>query len=57
MNNEYHLSYVIMPFGKYKDEYIGDIPNNYLEWLYDNVELNGKLREAVSYVLDLENDD
>lgn len=29
---------MIMPFGKYKGEQLGDIPDNYLQWIIDNVD-------------------
>jgi len=41
-----------MPFGKYKGEYIYDLPINYLEWLYENIELSGDIQEAVSKTID-----
>jgi hypothetical protein len=41
-----------MPFGKYKGEYIYDLPINYLEWLYENIELRGDIQEAVSKAID-----
>ncbi len=25
----------LMPFGEYKDEYLGDVPARYLLWFYD----------------------
>jgi uncharacterized protein (DUF3820 family) len=28
----------IMPWGKYKGEYLCDLPNGYLEWVETNVE-------------------
>lgn len=38
---------VTMPFGKYKGKKIDEIPDSYLIWLYDNVNMNYMLREAV----------
>jgi uncharacterized protein (DUF3820 family) len=43
---------IIMPFGKHKGEYVCDLPIGYLEWLYDNIELNGDLAEAVDRAID-----
>lgn len=48
-----YLDDIIMPFGKYKGECIVDIPLSYLEWIYDNLELNGDLQQAVSDAIDL----
>jgi uncharacterized protein (DUF3820 family) len=53
---KYYINYVIMPFGKYKGEYVTDLPIKYLDWLYKNVELFGELEEAVNYMLDKDND-
>jgi hypothetical protein len=44
---------VIMPFGKYKGEELLDIPVEYLEWLYDNVELYSSLEQKVSDAISL----
>jgi hypothetical protein len=43
---------IVMPFGKYKGEYISDLPIDYLEWLYENIELRGILQQAVSDAID-----
>lgn len=48
-----HLEDIIMPFGKYKGEQLLDIPASYLEWIYDNLELNGDLEQAVSDAIDI----
>ena len=48
-----HLEDIIMPFGKYKGEQLLDIPASYLEWIYDNLELNGDLEHAVSDAIDI----
>lgn len=40
-----------MPFGKFKGEEVEDIPEGYLFWLWDNVELRTPLLEAVADVL------
>ena len=39
-----------MPFGKYKDEIMGDIPDSYLEWIVDNIE-DPEIVEAARLVL------
>ncbi len=36
-----------MPFGKYRDENLEEIPTSYLLWLRDNVELKAWLDRAV----------
>lgn len=48
-----HFEDIIMPFGKYKGEQLLDIPVSYLEWIYDNLELNGDLEQAVSDAIDV----
>lgn len=48
-----HFEDIIMPFGKYKGEQLLDIPASYLEWIYDNLELNGDLEQAVSDAIDI----
>lgn len=47
---------MIMPFGQYKGEELLDIPTEYLEWLYENVELYGDLEQEVSDVLSEKSD-
>lgn len=47
------LEDIRMPFGKYKGESLLDIPVSYLEWVYDNIELDGDLEESVSNAIDL----
>ena len=37
-----------MPFGKHKGEQVNDLPLSYLEWLRDNVELFGALKDEVN---------
>lgn len=37
-----------MPFGKYEGRLIDDIPDNYLLWLWENVDLQGPLLDAVA---------
>ena len=36
-----------MPFGKYRDEPIHEIPKNYLNWLLNKCKLNSELKTAV----------
>lgn len=48
--NDY-LDDIIMPFGKYKGEYVCDLPLKYLEWLTDNCELRGELEKSVKQAL------
>jgi len=43
---------IIIPFGKYKGEYVCDLPIRYLTWLEDNIELDEELSEAVSKAID-----
>jgi len=39
---------VKMPFGKYKGEFLGDIPRDYLKWCVLNLEnLDSKLEKAM----------
>jgi hypothetical protein len=52
MKMDNYLDDIKMPFGKYKGEYIYDLPINYLEWLYENIELRGDIQEAVSKAID-----
>jgi len=33
---------MIMPWGKFVGYDLGDIPNNYLEWLLDNIEIKNR---------------
>ena len=44
-----------MPFGKYRDQDLDDIPDSYLLWVLNNVEsLNPFLRRAILSRLDLD---
>ena len=36
-----------MPFGKYRDEPIRELPDDYLDWILQNVELKGSLLRAL----------
>lgn len=49
-NNEPQV--VVMPFGKYKGEYLGDIPVSYLAWLISVVE-DKSLKSAVQKTHDM----
>jgi len=40
-----------MPFGKHKGKRIEDIPEDYLEWLWEKVDLYGELKTAVENAL------
>lgn len=47
-----HLELMTMPFGKYKGQYVFDLPIGYLEWLQNNVPLRENLEKAVSKAID-----
>lgn len=32
----FDVTKVMMPFGKYRGQYIGDLPQEYIDWLLDN---------------------
>jgi hypothetical protein len=36
-----------MPFGKFKGQHVDELPGDYLEWLFENVDLRGGLEKAV----------
>lgn len=40
-----------MPFGKYQGELVEEIPTDYLEWLYFNVELSENLYYLIETIL------
>jgi uncharacterized protein (DUF3820 family) len=42
-----------MPFGKYKDEKMANIPADYLLWLYENSKVYGEVREYIKDNLDV----
>jgi hypothetical protein len=43
---------MLMPFGKYKGCQIEMIPEEYLEWLWDNVDLYGPLQDEVGNLVE-----
>lgn len=43
----------IMPFGKFQGEKLKNIPTEYLEWLEENIELKGKLKDKIKNALDI----
>lgn len=43
----------LMPFGKYKGEKLGDVPAEYLLWVFDNVNRPGEMFQSVrQYIKD-----
>lgn len=42
---------MLMPFGKFKGQPVADLPEWYLRWLADEVDLFGPLRKAVESAL------
>ena len=42
---------MIMPFGKYKGRSVSTLPEDYLMWLWDSVDLRGRLRGEVEAAL------
>lgn len=38
---------MLMPFGKYQGCYVEDLPQNYLRWLWENIDLREPLLSAV----------
>ena len=43
----------IMPFGKYKGTKMGNVPAEYLMWLYDNNKCDKAVREYIEDNLDV----
>jgi len=39
-------------FGKHKGELVVDLDHGYLQWLYENVDLRGDLKDAVESLLE-----
>ena len=55
MINERSIDKFIMPFGKYKGEYIADVMSNdpkYIQWIIDNDIDIGDLLEAINRLKD-----
>jgi uncharacterized protein (DUF3820 family) len=42
-----------MPFGKYKNEKMANVPAEYLIWLYDNDKCSGDVREYIIENMDV----
>jgi hypothetical protein len=40
MNSRSALDAITMPFGKYKDKRVDNLPTEYLTWLWESVELD-----------------
>lgn len=40
-----------MPFGKFKDRELEQVPKYYLQWLLGNVKMNEALRDAVKAIV------
>ncbi|GAA3586105.1 DUF3820 family protein [Snuella lapsa] len=47
------LSHAKMPFGKYKDYYLIDLPEHYVVWYHNKGFPNGKLGEMLQLVYEL----
>lgn len=43
----------LMPFGKYKNEKMANVPASYLLWLYDNDKCNSYVKEYIEDNLDV----
>jgi hypothetical protein len=43
---------MLMPFGKYRGEYVADLPEGYLRWLWETVDLREPLLSAVRSALE-----
>jgi len=39
--------YTLMPFGKHKGEQLGNVPDDYLIWLYNNHKLDKRLSKYI----------
>lgn len=37
----------LMPYGKFKDEFMVDVPAYYLIWLYDNNKCSGSVKNYI----------
>lgn len=42
---------MLMPFGKYKGEYVENLPESYIVWLWENVQLREPLKSEIVRVL------
>lgn len=47
------LAYTKMPFGKYKDRYLSDLPEHYLLWFRQQGFPKGKLGQSLEIILEL----
>ncbi|MFD2550361.1 DUF3820 family protein [Bizionia sediminis] len=47
------LAHTKMPFGKYKDRYLIDLPEHYIVWYYNKGFPKGKLGEMLQSVYEL----
>lgn len=47
------LKLVVMPFGAHKGEFVMEIDDKYLWWLYENVVLRGVIKRAVHKKLNI----
>ena len=42
-----------MPFGKYKNEKLANVPPDYLLWLYENSNIYGELKNYIKQNIDI----
>jgi len=42
-----------MPYGKYKDEYIVNIPESYIIWMLNNATLNNNIKEKLRFIKEI----
>jgi len=55
-NNQHYLEKLAntkMPFGKYKDRYLIDLPEHYIVWYYNKGFPKGKLGDMLNLVYEL----
>lgn len=45
---------MIMPYGKFKDKQIHELPSPYLKWLAENIDENNKQNTAICQAADEE---
>jgi uncharacterized protein (DUF3820 family) len=43
----------LMPFGKYKNEKMANVPPEYLIWLYENAKVYGEIKDYIRDNLDV----